>query len=488
MKRFNLLLALICLAFSLDTDAQLLLSLDSCRALAMENNKDLKIADEKIKAAKFEKKAAFTKFFPAIAANGAYMYSQKELSLLNADQKLAIGNIGQKPAQAISNAMTQLVQQHPELMQYLAPLAGMDIAGPLNEVGDAIVEAFRTDTRNVFGAAITLTQPIFTGGKIIAYNKITKYAEQLAALQHDTSMRDVILSIDQAYWQVISLSYKRQLAEGYLNLLNKMNDDVGRMIAEGVATQADGLSVKVKQNEAEMALTQVDDGLTLSRMALCQLCGLDLDTDLQLVDEFKQGQVEATDKPEFDVDEAVANRPEIKSLQLAGDISRQQVNLARAEFLPTLAVTGGYMMTNPSLFNGFENRVRGMWSVGAVVSIPLCNWGGGIYKMKAAKSKALIAEYTLDDAREKIRLQIAQASFKVDESAKKLETAKKNLENADENLRYATIGFNEGVIPASNTLEAQAAWLKANSEYVDAQIEVKMNDLYLNKAIGTLIK
>ena len=287
------------------------------------------------------------------------MYSQKELSLLNADQKLAIGNIGQKPAQAISNAMTQLVQQHPELMQYLAPLAGMDIAGPLNEVGDAIVEAFRTDTRNVFGAAITLTQPIFTGGKIIAYNKITKYAEQLAALQHDTSMRDVILSIDQAYWQVISLSYKRQLAEGYLNLLNKMNDDVERMIAEGVATQADGLSVKVKQNEAEMALTQVDDGLTLSRMVLCQLCGLDLDTDLQLVDEFKQGQVEVTDKPEFDVDEAVANRPEIKSLQLAGDISRQQVNLARAEFLPTLAVTGGYMMTNPSLFNGFENRVRG---------------------------------------------------------------------------------------------------------------------------------
>ena len=258
MKRFNLLLALICLAFSLDTDAQLLLSLDSCRALAMENNKDLKIADEKIKAAKFEKKAAFTKFFPAIAANGAYMYSQKELSLLNADQKLAIGNIGQKPAQAISNAMTQLVQQHPELMQYLAPLAGMDIAGPLNEVGDAIVEAFRTDTRNVFGAAITLTQPIFTGGKIIAYNKITKYAEQLAALQHDTSMRDVILSIDQAYWQVISLSYKRQLAEGYLNLLNKMNDDVERMIAEGVATQADGLSVKVKQNEAEMALTMTD--------------------------------------------------------------------------------------------------------------------------------------------------------------------------------------------------------------------------------------
>lgn len=49
------------------------------------------------------------------------------------------------------------------------------------------------------------------GGKIVAYNKITKYAEQLAQSQHATGMQDVILSTDQAYWQVISLVNKKEI-------------------------------------------------------------------------------------------------------------------------------------------------------------------------------------------------------------------------------------------------------------------------------------
>lgn len=60
------------------------------------------------------------------------------------------------------------------------------------------------------------------------------------------------------------------------------------MIAEGVATKADGLSIKVKVNEAEMTLTKVTDGLSLARMLLCQLCGLDLSTPIMLADEQKE--------------------------------------------------------------------------------------------------------------------------------------------------------------------------------------------------------
>lgn len=479
------------LSIVLSSRAQMLLSLDSCRNMALENNKDIRIAEEKMKAAKFEKKAAFTKYFPSISANGTYMYNQKEISLLSDDQKAALNNLGQKPGQMmdqVKNVMLQLVQAKPELAPLLTPLAGIDITGPLNALGGSIVDAFRTDTRNVFGAAFTLTQPIYMGGKIMAYNKITKYAEQIAASQHNTAMQDVILSTDQAYWQVVSLVSKKKLAESYLELLKKMDGDVEKMIAEGVATKADGLSVKVKVNEAEMTLTQVEDGLTLSRMLLCQVCGMDMNTEFTLLDELSDELQPTGEKPYISMDEVMAMRPEIQSLELAKNIYKQKVNVARSEFLPTVAVTGNYLMTNPSLFNGFEKRVRGMWSVGAVVSVPLCNWGGGIYKMKAAKSEAIIAEYNLQDAKEKIELQVNQASFKVDEAKKKLDMTRKNLDSAEENLRYATLGFKEGVIPASNDLEAHTAWLKANSEYIDAQIDVKMTDLYLRKALGTLSK
>lgn len=57
------------------------------------------------------------------------------------------------------------------------------------------------------------------------------------------------------------------------------------MINEGVATKADGLSVRVKVNEAEMTLTKVEDGLSLARMLLCQLCGIDLSSPITLADE-----------------------------------------------------------------------------------------------------------------------------------------------------------------------------------------------------------
>ena len=79
-----------------------------------------------------------------------------------------------------------------------------------------------------------------------------------------------------------------------------------------------------------------------------------------------------------------------------------------------------------------------------------------------------------------------QCSFKVNEAARKLTMSEKNMEKANENLRYANLGFKEGVIPTSNVLEAQTAWLSAQSEKIDAQIEVKLTEVYLKKALGNL--
>lgn len=130
--------------------------------------------------------------------------------------------------------------------------------------------------------------------------------------------------------------------------------------------------------------------------------------------------------------------------------------------------------------------MRGMWGVGMMVKIPVFHWGEGIYKVKAAKAEANIAQYKLDDVKEKVELQVTQATYKVNEATKKLAMAEKNMAKADENLRYANLGFQEGVIPTSNVLEAQTAWLSAQSGKIDAQIDVKMSEIYLNKSMGTL--
>ena len=404
---------------------------------------------------------------------------------MNADQKAALSGLGTSLAGPLEQAGGIIAQLHPELASKI-PELGASLTSAFNNAGSSLVDALRTDTRNVYAGAVTLTQPLYMGGKIRAYNKITQYAEELARQQHQGGMQEVIMSTDQAYWQVISLVNKKKLAEGYLKLLQQLDSDVEKMIAEGVATKADGLSVRVKVNEAEMTLTKVEDGLSLARMLLCQLCGLDLSSPVTLTDENMDDIPLLAPETHFDMSTAYANRPEIRSLELATQIYRQKVNVTRSEHLPSIALMGNYMVTNPSVFNSFENKFKGMWNVGVMVQIPIWHWGEGIYKTRSAKAEARIAQYQLEDAREKIELQVNQAAFKVNEAGKKLVMASKNMEKAEENLRYATLGFKEGVIATSNVLEAQTAWLSAQSEKIDAQIDVKLTEIYLKKSLGTL--
>lgn len=483
MKKSVIISLLITFTFSLN--AQQVISLDSCRAMAIANNKELRISNEKINSAYYQKKAAFTNYLPNISATGAYMRNQKEISLLNDEQKGALNNIGTNVNAGFQELSQAIGANFPELAPIISSL-GNSVAEPLNGVGHSITDALRTDTRNIYAGAITLTQPLYMGGKIRAYNKITQYAEELAYQQHDAGLQEVILNTDQAYWTVVSLVNKKKLAEAYLQLLQRMDSDVDKMIAEGVATRADGLSVKVKVNEAEMTLTKVTDGVSLAKMLLCQLCGLEITTPIVLKDE-NIDDIPVTPIPTgFDIDNVFANRPEVRSLELGTQIYRQKVNVTRAEHLPSVALMGNYLVTNPGLTNGFENKFRGMWNVGVLVQIPIWHWGEGMYKVRAAKSEARIAEYQLEEAKEKIELQVNQSAFKVNEAMKKLAMTDKNMEKADENLRYANLGFREGVIPTSNVLEAQTAWLSAHSDKIDAQIDVKLTELYLKKALGQL--
>ena len=445
MKRaFVLSLALLASAF---VYGQRTLTLDECRSLAIQNNKELQIAGEKVRVAGYDKQAALTKYFPQVSAMGTYMRNQKDINLL--DDKTVAG---------------------------LGKLLPIDVG------------AFtHLDIQDVWLGNVSLVQPVFMGGKIIAYNQITKYAKELAQSMNDLKLQDVIYKTDESYWQVVSLVNKKKLADSYVSLLRKMDTDVQALIEEGVATQVDGMSVRVKLNQAEMAQTKVDNGLALSRMALAQLCGLPLEESLALADENIESLPEsASSTGSYSVEGAFINRQELKSLDYAVRIYKKKEKIALAEHLPSVALTANYLVTNPNSFNGFKNDFGGMFNVGVAVQVPISGWWEGTYKRNAARAETHIKQLELDDAKEKIELQVNQSVYKVNEAGKKLTASSRNKEKAEENLRHATIGFEEGVIPALNLMEAQTAWVEAQSDLIDAQIEVKLTDVYLSKALGRL--
>ena len=208
-------------------DAQTL-TLQQCRDSAMANNYDLKIARQKITMAGCDRKIAMSNRFPDISVSGAYMYNSRDIHLI---------------PQEASDVLTGLG----------TPLQGTmlnKIGDILNGIGNDINSALELDTQNIFIGAVSVKQPVFTGGKIVAANRIALLAEELAQAQYDTGCRQLAAEVDKAYWQIVSISWKEKLARDYSDLLQQMLHDTELMANEGMATQADLLSVKVKANKA----------------------------------------------------------------------------------------------------------------------------------------------------------------------------------------------------------------------------------------------
>ena len=476
--------------------AQQLLSLDSCRAMAIRNNKQMGITQQKKVMAHYTTKAARTQYLPKLNVVGGYMFTSREISLLSKEQKTTLSNIGTALSGSIGEdissviaAMTRDGVFTPSQAEHIGAVLGnmgTNVGGAINGVGQNVVNALHTDTRNMFMASAVVTQPIYMGGAISAANKMASISEQMVANDYEAKLQATLHGTDHAYWMVVSLKHKRKLADSYLKLVKKLSNDVHKMMDEGGATRADGLKVDVKVNEAEMTLTQADNGLSLAKMFLCQLCGLPLDSKITLADEDRESLPIEVVADDIDVNTVADNRPEVKLLENTVDLSRQVTRLARASYLPQILLSGGYSATNPNLYNGFERKFSGAWNVGVVVRMPVWNWFEGVYKVRASKAATCIAQLEVGDVREKIELLVSQSRFKMSEANRRLVMATSNVDKANENLRCANLGFREGVIPSTGVMEAQTAWLQAQSQKIDAEIDVKLSQVDYKKALGTL--
>lgn len=475
--------------------AQQVLTLDECRQMAVENNNSLKTAQQKIKVAGYDRNIALANYFPKITATGTYMYTSRDWKLIDDDKAAEIQNAGTTLQNDVTNKMMQIMSDKDVMTKYMTDAAfkklidGLqttDIATPINAIGQHITEALTLDMHNLCGAVVSVQQPVFMGGKIVASNQMAKYAEELAQSQYDAEHAQVLADIEQAYWQIVSIAAKKNLAENYADLLRQMGKDVDALVAEGFATPSDALTIKVKMNEAEMLYTKATNGLALAKMLLCKECGLPLDSEITLADETLDAIPVPQMSPVISDEEIYAARPEIKSLDLAKKIYDKKVAVVRADGLPTVAVMANYAVTNPNVFNGFQNKFGGFFSAGVLVNVPIFHGTEAIQKTRKAKAEAALTQYRLDDAKEMISLQVAQLRQQEGEALEKLTMAESNLENAEENLRVATAGWNEGMIASNVVLQAQTAWLQAHSEYIETGVELQMCSVNLAKAEGRL--
>lgn len=477
MKRIPLYL-MCCLAASASLSAQQTVSLDSCRNMALSNNKAIHIAEENVRGAGYLRDAAKAAYLPGIDFNGGYVHNQHQIALLGEDAKLPTMSFDPKTMGYNYNILTG-----PDGKPVLNPANGQPIP---SEVAVIPKEAMTYDTRNLFFGAFTLTQPIYLGGSIRALNEIARHTESMARSAKELARQDIILGVDEAYWQVVSLAEKRELAQSFVNLVDSLRKNVGIMLDEGVATKSDVLQVEVKYNEACIMLTKVDNGLSLSRMALAQICGLPVNTQMTLSDESDEDFHENAVTPVSNMEDVYSRRADLDVLRKGIDLLKSKENLSLSAMLPKVAAFGAWSFSNPNVIDGFEKKFGGGFSVGAMVSIPIWHWGGNYNKYRASKSQTAAQRLLLEDMEEKVSLQVSQAQYSYNEAFKTYTMTQNNLKSAEANLQNAQYAYQEGVMTTDDVLGAQTAWLKAKSELIDAQIGIRLCRTYLDKVLGTL--
>ncbi len=469
------------------------LTLTDCRQMALQNGTSGKISAEAEAAADLNKQAALAAMFPKVSANAAYTWNSKNATLLANQMDFGFGTaiVGKDGSSSFewseSSSINQLAQK-----TFTDPTLYNQVTGFQNEAGQMMADAYQQlynalnlDMTHVVVGQVGITQPIYVGGRLRELYRIAQATEQMAVLQGDSKRDDIIVSVDEAYWRVVAVQSKKTLATQYYDLLIRLEGDVTELVTEGMATQSDLLKVKAKRGEAEVKKMQAENGLILSKMALCQLCGLPLDTDIH-VDSTGLGEIALHDTI-GNMESIIDRRAEMRLLEQAEKIAKSNTRIMAAGLQPNIVASANYIYTNPNVDNGFSNdwKGKGFFSAGVVVNIPIAH-ADDILRVKAAKHEAALVTLKKEETREMLNLQITQANQKLMEATQKVAMTETGVKNAEEVLHFATEAFAAGMATASDVMQAQTAWLSASSDHIDANVEAKVCETYFRKYTSTL--
>jgi len=433
--------------FATDLQAQArTLSIDSCKMLALKNNKAIKNAEFDVQSSMETKKAAFTNYFPKVSAMGMAMKS--------ADYLIK----GTIPSMNL-------------------PVYDGNLASLANVSQYAYIPNIPINALNYINmASISVTQPLFAGGRIVNGNKLAKLGYEVNRQKKLMSTSDVLVKTENLYWNTIALQDKLTTLNSYEKLLNQLLSDVSVSVKAGLAQRSDLLKVQLKLNEVEMNKLKLENGISLSTRALCQHIGIDYDSTVVLVQPLVPTELPLQASNENS--DAVKNRHEYQLLNKALEAEKLQKKMVLGEYLPQVALGGmGYI-------SDVENKTSSNAMAYVSVSVPISDWWGGSHKLKESQIKIQQASNKLSETTELLNLQIEQSKNELNETKFQIKTSQASIDQSKENLKVVNDNYKAGVSSISDLLEAQALYQDAQNQFSDAVCMYKIKVANYRSAIG----
>lgn len=462
--------------------AQDSLTLDQCRTMAVEHNRQLQSARLQIEKSRYDVLAMKANYLPRLDFHAFDIVNTTSGSINIPSATLPIYSFNAGLGQFVPAVLTDASGNVTGLSQYaVSPSMSVKYKMP-----------------NIFNTGLSLMQPIYMGGKINAGYIMTKIGQRMAEENIRLSESDVRVSVDEAYALAVKASEMVDVAKSYERLLVELHKTVESAIRHGMRTRNDLLKVQVKLNQARLAITRAVNASDLASMHLCQVIGLPLysrpllsrpDVSSMLRSEILSASADSS---------LVFSRPEYAMLNDKVELARQQVRLTRSEYLPQLSAfasgsysNGGKVTVDATTDLGGTNRMydktlvdKFSASVGVTLTVPVFHFGERRGKIRSAKASVRMAESEREDMREKMTLELAQTYNTLKEQAEAVDIARLSVEQAEENLRMSRSAYDSGVETLSDHLEAQTLWQQAHADEIDARAQLLVALSKWRKAAG----
>ena len=320
--------------------------------------------------------------------------------------------------------------------------------------------------KNMFVGGISITQPIYMGGKITTAYNMALIGKNMSKTNHQLTRDNVVVQTIEAYIMAVKAKEMIDVMQRYKALLDELKKNVDSALRHGMKTRNDVMKVQVKLNEADLNISKAENAYTLARMNLCHHIGKPLTTDISVTTD---NLTPANFNPQQDID--ISQRPEYSLLQQQVELATQNIRLTRSDYMPQVVLMGGYTYANGAELAGRRLLSDGAASVGIGVKVPLVNFGEGSNKTHSAKAKQTIAQLEQADLNEQMMLEQQQALQALDEAQKELTLTESALTQAEENMRLSRQQYEVGYETLSDYLEAQAIWQQAYAARVEARCQ-----------------
>lgn len=391
------------------------LTLEACRAAAVEHNRTLRDSRYELEAARQTRQEAFTNYFPQINASGGAFQAQH--GLVQADFGVAIPQLG-----------------------------SMNL--PISMA-----------KRGLFGN-VTAVQPLFAGLKIVTGNRLARLGEEVSRLQLQKSEGEIREQTDTYYWQIVSLKENLSTLDAVERQLNEIHRQVELSVKAGLVTANDLLRVELRQQEVASNRLKVENGLKVSKLLLAQHIGADWKGfDIA---QLSFDDPETPDRYYIPVEEALDHRAEYQLAEKNVEAQLYQKRMERGKLLPTVGVGAGYLYYNVTDKDVDDGMVF------AQVSVPISAWWGGAHALKKARIREEQAENDRLQAREMLAVEIEKSWCDVQEAYAQIQLARRSVTSATENLRENRNFYQAGTAPLTDLLDAETLYTQSRNNLTSA--------------------